>query len=169
MARRRLLPPSNPYAAGLAMLARRELSAAQVTERLRRRGFAPAEVEAAVRRLRRECALDDHRAATVHARHAARIAHRGPLRVEREIIALGIAPATARAVVAEVYAEEHTETVIGRALARRLPAGAAVEDRAHFARLHRRLVRQGFDPQMAAETLDARAGASTPADDEPSS
>ena len=159
--------PSNPYAAGLAMLARRELSAAQVTERLRRRGFAPDEVAAAVCRLRGERALDDRRAATVHARHAARVTHRSPRRAELEITALGIAPATARAAVAAVYAEERTETVIGHALARRLPEGAVIEGRAHFARLHRHLVRQGFDPQMAMATLRTRAGTPAAAEDGP--
>ena len=59
--------------------------------------------------------------------------------------------------------------MIERALARRLPEGAAVTDRTHFGKLYRYLVRQGFDPQLAAETIRARTGASTPADDEPSS
>ena len=150
------------------MLARRERSAAQVAEGLRRRGFDRDAIEAAVERLQREGALDDHRTATVHARHSARVAHRGPFRAEREITALGIAPAVARAAVTEVYAEAGAETVIERALARRLPEGAAVADRAHFGRLYRYLLRQGFDPQMATATLRTRAGTSAPAaDDEP--
>ena len=149
------------------MLARRELSAAQVTERLRRRGFSAAEAESAVARLRGERALDDHRTATVHARRAARIAHRGPLRAEREIVALGIAPGVARAAVAEVYAEEGPQAVLRRALARRLPEDAAVEGRAHFSRLHRYLVSRGFDPQMASETLRGRTAASMPTEDDP--
>lgn len=159
--------PSDPYAAGMAMLARRELCAAQVAERLRRRGFAPEAAEAAVDRLRREGALDDHRTATLLARRAARTVHRGPRRAEQEIAALGIAPAVARAAVAEVYAEEREETVLERALARRLPEGATVADRAHFGRLHRYLVRQGFDPRLVTGTLRTRAGAAGPADDEP--
>ena len=151
------------------MLARRELSAAQVTERLRRRGFEPEAIQAAVDRLRRERALDDRRTAAIHARRAARTTHRGPLRAEQEITALGIAPAVARIAVAEVYAEQGVETVIERALARRLPDDAVIADRAHFGRLYRYLVRQGFDPHVATATLRARAGTSTPADDEPSS
>ena len=161
--------PSDPYAAGLSLLAGRERGSAQVTEALRRRGFDRDAIEAAIDRLQREGALDDSRTAGVLARRAARITRRGPLRAEREIAALGIAPAVARAAVTEAYAEESVEIVIERALARRLPEGAAVTDRTHFGRLYRYLVRQGFDPQMAAETLGARAGASTPADDEPSS
>ena len=151
------------------MLARRELSTAQVTERLRRRGFDPGEVESTVARLRREGALDDLRTATAHARRLAGTALRGPLRAEREIAALGIAPAVARAAVADVYAEHGVETVLERTLARRLPAGATVEDRIHFGRLYRYLVRQGFAPGMVTATLRDRAGATAgPDDEEPS-
>lgn len=149
------------------MLARRELSAAQVVERLRRRGFDPDATEAAIQRLQHEGALDDHRTATVHARRAARIVRRGPLRAEREITALGIAPAVAHAAVAEVYAEEDAGIVIEQALARRLPEGAPVADRAHFGRLYRFLVRQGFEPHMVTTALRTRARTHGPADDEP--
>lgn len=137
-----------------------------MVEGLRRRGFDHDAIEAAVDRLQREGALDDGRTARVHARRAARVARRGPLRAEREIAALGIAPAVARAAVAEVYAEEGVENVIEQSLARRLAEGAEVTDRTHFGRLYRYLVRQGFDPQMAAATLRGHTGAATAADDE---
>ena len=149
------------------MLARRELSAAQVAERLRRRGFDAGEAEAAVARLRQEGSLDDLRTAAVHARRLAGTVHRGPLRAEREITAFGIAPAVARAAVAEVYAAHGVETVLERALARRLPAGAAIEDRLHFARLYRYLVRRGFEPRLVNAALRAHGGA-PPHDEEPS-
>ena len=148
------------------MLARRELSAAQMVERLRRRGFDAGEVEAAVARLRQEGSVDDFRTAAVHARRLAGIAHRGPLRAEREITALGITPAVARAAVAEVYAAHRVETVLEQALARRLPAGAAIQDRLHFARLYRYLVRQGFEPRLVNAALRDRGSASAPPDDE---
>ncbi len=147
------------------MIARRELSVAQLGERLRRRGFDSEATEAAVARLQRERVVDDHRTATVHARRAARVTHRGPRRAEQEIIALGIAPTVARAAVAEVYAEEHAQTVIERALARRLPEDVMVADRIHFGKLYRYLVRQGFDPQTVNATLRARAGRAAPPDE----
>lgn len=158
--------PSDPYTAGLSLLARRERCTAQMVEGLRRRGFDNDGIEAAVARLQQEGALDDSRAARVHARRAARVTHRGPLRTEREIAALGIAPAVARAAVAEVYAEHGVQTVLERALARRLPEDAAVEDRTHLGKLYRYLVRQGFEPGMVTATLHNRASAPAPADDE---
>lgn len=156
---------ANPYAVGLALVTRRELSAAQLAERLRRRGFDAEATADAVARLQRERAVDDDRTALVHARRAARIARRGPRRTEREIVALGIDPATARTAVAEVYGQEPEETVIERALERRLPADAPVADRSHFGKLYRYLLRQGFDPHLVTRTLRARAGAAAPPDD----
>ena len=89
------------------------------------------------------------------------------MRAEREITAFGIAPAVARAAVAEAYAALGVETVLERALARRLPAGAAIEDRLHFARLYRYLVRQGFEPRLVNAALCNRGG-TPPHDAEPS-
>ena len=153
----------NPYASALALLARRELSAAQLRERLLRKAFAPDAVELALRRLEREGALDDRRAAAVHARRAALVAHRGPLRTEREIAALGIAPAVARAATTEIYAEADTRTVLERALERRLRG--PIRDQAQFRRLHRYLLRQGFETHMAVSALRARADTSATPDE----
>ncbi len=150
------------------MLARRELSAAQVAARLRRRGFDDGEVEAAVARLRDDGSLDDVRTATVHARRLAGTALRGPLRAEREIAALGIGRAVARAAVAETYAERGVATVLEQALARRLPAGATIANGLHFARLYRYLIRQGFEPRLVNAALRNRGGASAPPEDEES-
>ena len=147
------------------MLARRELSAAQVAERLRHRGFDPREVEAAVARLQDEGAIDDLRTARVHARRLA-TAHRGPLRAEREIIVLGIAATVARDAVAAVYAENGVQSVLERALARRLPEGAEIEGRNQFGKLYRYLLRQGFEPGMVSATLRDRAGETAGPNDE---
>lgn len=148
------------------MLARRELSAAQVTERLRRRGFGAREVETTVARLQAEGVIDDLRTARTHARRLAATAHRGPFRAEREIAALGIAAPVAHAAVAEAYTEHGVQTVLEQALRRRLPTGAAVEGRIHFGKLYRYLVRRGFEPEMVTATLRDRAGASAGPDDE---
>ena len=148
------------------MLARRELSAAQVAERLQRRGFDDGEVTTTVARLQDEGAIDDLRTARTLARRLAGTAHRGPFRAEREIAALGIAATVVRAAVAEAYAEHGVQTVLEQALGRRLPEGAAVEGRIHFGKLYRYLVRQGFEPAMVTAILRDRAGAAAGLDDE---
>ena len=145
------------------MLARRELAAAQLRRRLLRKGFAPETVGETLRRLEREGSIDDRRTAAVHARRAALVAHRGPLRTEREIAALGIAPALARAATAEVYTEADPRTVLERALERRL--SGPIQDQAQFRRLYRYLLRQGFESHMAVAALRARARASATPDE----
>ena len=145
------------------MLARRELSSAQVRERLGRKGLAPADIERAIRRLRREGALDDRRTAVTYARQAALVKLRGPSRAVAELEARGIGKSDARAVVAEVFGELDEQMVLDRALARRLTG--RVQDRAQFRRLYQYLIRQGFDGGLAAATLRARAKATAVPED----
>ena len=151
-------PPvaTSPYAAALALLARREFSAAQLTERLVTKGYEPDDTAVAVARLKTEGAVDDRRAAAMIARRAATIAHRGPHRARREIEAAGIASEVARAAVDAAYAEAGIDAVLERALDRRL--SGPVRDRKHFERLCRHLIRQGFDSSAAIAAVRARVG-----------
>ena len=93
------------YQIGLRLLARRELSTAQLRDRLTRRELAPSEIETAIARLAREGAVDDARTALAYARRAAEVKLRGKSRTRREIEALGIATQTARRAVSEVFDE----------------------------------------------------------------
>lgn len=136
------------------MLARRELSAAQLHERLLRKAYTPDEAETAVTRLRQERAVDDRRTAAMIARRAADVSHRGPRRAQQQIEAAGIAPEVARAAVADAYADAGVDTVLERALDRRL--SGPVRDRAHFEQLCRYLIRQGFDSSAAITALRTR-------------
>ncbi len=138
------------------MLARRELSASQLGERLVKKGYAADAAAAAVARLRDERAVDDRRTAGMIARRAAEISHRGPRRAQQQIEAAGIAPEVARAAVDETYAETGVDTVLARALDRRLTG--PVRDRAHFEKLCRYLIRQGFESGAAIAALRARRG-----------
>ena len=147
---------TSPYAAALALLARRELSAAQLTERLVRKGCEPDVAAAAVARLAAEGAVDDRRTAAMIAHRAATIMHRGPHRARQEVEAAGIASEVARDAVDEAYAEAGVDAVLERALDRRLRG--PVRDRAHFERLCRYLIRQGFDSGAAIAALRARGG-----------
>ena len=91
------------YLDGLKMLARRELSEAQVRQRLSRRGHEPESIDAAVGRLKSERAIDDVRVAEAIARTETTIKRRGRLRVRRRIEHVGIDPPTARRAVDEVF------------------------------------------------------------------
>ena len=143
------------------MLARRELSTAQVRERLRRKGLTREEIEPALRRLRREGTLDDRRTALAYARHAATVSLRGRRRTLRELERLGLGSAQARAAVDEVFGDLDEHALLERALARRLRG--RIRDRAELGRLYQYLIRQGFEGDMAMAALNARAVTSTDA------
>ena len=138
------------------MLARRELSEAQLRARLARRQFGPDDIDAAVARLRRERALDDRRVALACARTETRLRQRGRARVVRQIESLGIAREVARAAVTEVFAELDEGALLEQALEKRLRRGASLADQAAVRRIHRYLIGQGFEPSRVTALMESR-------------
>jgi len=148
--------PDGAYVAALKMLARRELSEAQVRARLTRRHFETEDIDTAVERLRRERALDDRRTALACARTELHVRHRGRLRVLRQVEALGIPKSVAQTAVNEVFTEVDEHELMVRALERRL-RGATLADQAVARRVHRYLLSQGFDPGAVMQVLRNRS------------
>lgn len=147
---------TSAYLAGLQLLARRELSEAQVRQRLTRKGYQPPDIDAAVGRLRAERALDDRRVATAIARTETRVRGRGRLRVKRQIEAAGITSALAQEAIDEVFADVDAEGLLAAALERRLRGRTAIADDREFQRLFRYLTAQGFESDRVLAALRAR-------------
>jgi regulatory protein len=145
------------YVAGLKMLGRRELSEAQVRERLARRGHEPDSVDAAVARLLEERAIDDVRVAEAIVRTQSSTRGRGRLRVLREVERAGIAAALARRAVDEVFGGLDPDALLEASLAKRLAKGEPVADEAEFRRLYRYLMGQGFEADRIIAALKARS------------
>ncbi len=149
------------YSAGLSLLARRELSEAQVRERLARRGFEAAAIEEAVRRLRQAGIADDARVAAAAARTEAVVKRRGRLRVARRLEAIGIAEEVAAKAVHEVFEGVDETRLVAEALSRRLRGGRPrIADAADRRRLYQQLIRQGFSPAAVAAELRRVSGSS---------
>ena len=144
----------DPYVLALGWLARRELTEKQVRQRLARRGLDPDAIAEAVARLTSERALDDARVAGAFARTAVRLKGRGPMRLERDLQALGIERGAAKAAVKDILAETDERTLARQALARRWRRAGRPEP-ADAARLYRALLRQGFGPSAARAALTA--------------
>ena len=144
------------YAAALAMLARRELSEAQLRQRLTRRLHSQEAIDDAVERLKSEHNVDDERAARLIARAEAGVKKRGRHRVTRQIEAAGIAPSIARRVVDETFSTIDADELLNEALDRRLRGASRIEDDRQFQRLYRQLVAQGFDTDRVLALLRAR-------------
>ena len=147
---------ASAYVDALKMLARRELSEAQLRQRLARRGHAADAVDAAVEKLRAERALDDARVAETIARTQSTVRGRGAHRVRREIEAAGIGRADAQRAVDDAFKDIDADALLEAALSRRLRGRDRIADDREFQRLYRYLVAQGFDVDRVVRALKAR-------------
>ena len=150
---------SPAYVAALRMLARRELSEAQVRQRLARKEFADTDIDEAVTRLKDDRAIDDARVAEAIARTETSVRKRGKRRIMRKIESAGIRPTVAKQAIDEVFGALDAEALLESALAKRLPRGQSIEDDRTFNRLYRYLVGQGFEPDRVVELLRSRKSA----------
>jgi regulatory protein len=144
------------YQAAVRMLARRELSEAQVRQRLARKAFAGDEIDEAVERLKAECAIDDARVAGAIARLETSIRKRGLLRVRQRLSAAGISGAVAEAALNEVASQVDQDALLSNALERRLGGRPGIADERERARLYRQLTGQGFESDRVLRLLRAR-------------
>jgi regulatory protein len=145
------------YAAGLALLARRELTEFQLKDRLRRRGHTSDDIDAAVTRLLSERALDDERAAGAIARHELVTRGHGRLRASRRLKDAGVASDLAHQILDRVSAEIDPDGLLLAAIEKRLRRGATITDRKAFERLYRHLVGRGFEPDRVLAALRRRS------------
>ena len=127
------------------MLARRELSEAQIRQRLAKRGESRDSIDEAVARLKAERSLDDARVAGAMARSQTSIRGRGKRRVLQQIQAAGIAAPIAAKAVDEVFQDLDPDALLSASLAKRLRGRERIADDREFQRLYRYLTAQGFD------------------------
>ncbi len=146
-------PEMSAYVAGLTMLGRRELSEAQLRQRLLRKGYESDEIGLAVDRLKHERALDDARVAGAIARTQTGIKRRGRLRVQQELARAGISGAAAKAAVTAAFQDVDDDAMIEASLRRRLRGAETIADDKTFQRLYRYLVSQGFEHQKVLSVL----------------
>jgi regulatory protein len=142
------------YSDGLRLLARRELTTAQLRERLLARDHPPTDVDEALGRLRETGALDDRRAARAYASLSARVKGHGRRRVARELEAAGVDAVTARAALDDVFDEVDETALLDKALDKRLHG--PIRDEPQFRRLLQHLLRRGFSSSDALAALKKR-------------
>lgn len=145
------------YADALRMLARRELSVAEVRARLVDREHPADEIERAIQQLLESGALDDRRVARAYARTASTVKGRGRLRVQQELHAMGIARDIAAEAIAETFADTDERALIDKAIQKKLRGSGAGPPRKlslqERARLYQFLMRQGFTPAGISAAL----------------
>lgn len=153
---RSLKPEGGTYLDALRLLARRELSEAQVRQRLARRQHTTEDIDAAIGKLKEEELLDDQRVAEAIARSETSIRRRGKLRIKQQLARAGIAPATARRAIDVVFSDIDDDALLEAALFKRLRHGRLIADEREFRRLYQYLISQGFEPDRALKILSAK-------------
>jgi regulatory protein len=141
------------YADAVKMLSRRELSEAQIRQRLGRRGHVETAIESAVARLREERVIDDGRVAEAIARNQISTKGRGARRAERQILQAGITPEIARRATRAVSETVDPDAQVEHSLTKQLRGGKRLTDEKTFRRLYRYLVGQGFEPERVLAIL----------------
>lgn len=144
------------YVDGLKMLARRELSEAQVRQRLARKQYDADAIDAAIERLRAERAIDDARVAEAIARTETSIRRRGKLRVRMQIERAGIGKAIARQAIDAVFDHIDDDALMEASLQKRLRGRETIADDREFQRLYRYLAAQGFESDRILRLLNGR-------------
>ena len=136
---------TDTYIAALRMLARRELSEAQIRQRLAKRGESRESIDEAVGRLKAERSIDDERVAGAIARTQAAGRNRGRRRVMQQIEAAGIDKSIAARAVDQVFQDIDPDALLSASLEKRMRGRERIADDREFQRLFRYLSAQGFE------------------------
>ena len=143
-------PAGSARAAAIALLGRRDYTAAELQEKLEARGFPADEIASTLARLIEERVVDDRRVATAFVRTALSVKGRGRYRIERELAARGVDRALIHELIADVAPADES-SAIARILARkRIPARPTLAERR---RLFQHLLRRGFSADAIGKVL----------------
>jgi regulatory protein len=146
-------PLPTAYQRAIRRLARRDHSVAELRQALLERDHDPAEVEAALERLRRERYLDDAGFAERFAR--SRMAHQGlgRLRVRQGLRQRGVDRGTIDAGIAGALREVDERELLDGLARRYWRQHAGVEPARRLPRLWSFLLRRGFAPGLVRDRL----------------
>jgi regulatory protein len=155
-------PRPSAYLDALHLLARRELSVAQLRARLVDREHDPAEIDRAVEHLLETGALNDARMARAYAERALKVKGRGRLRIQRELSAMGIDRDVAAEALGETFGDVDERSLIRKALEKKLHGRRKLATQAEYARVYQFLMRQGFSAATVALVLRSYRKGSDP-------
>ena len=93
--------------------------------------------------------------AAAYVRTAVKIKGRGRLRVQRELLDMGIDKDAASSAIAEVFGDVDERTLIAAALRKKLGSKTTLAFPAEYARVYQFLMRQGFSPAGVIAALRA--------------
>jgi regulatory protein len=157
--------PPNPLTAALRMLARRPYSIAELRRALAKKSFPKEQVDAAIVRLRELGYLDDRKFAAQYAYSLAQNRAFGPHRLRRELKAKLVNYQEIEPAVERAYQETPQQTLLERALDKKIRAIRLPLSRSKFHSLCNGLMRLGFGAGDIIKAVRARPELSPVADD----
>jgi regulatory protein len=134
-------------------LGRRDYTACELTDKLSKRGYDVEAIATVTASLRASGSLDDRRVADAHVRSASRIKRRGKLRIERELLARGVARNVVQQALAAIGQDDDIAAIKQILLRKRVPARL---DQAARRRLFQHLMRRGFSADAISKVLGGR-------------
>jgi regulatory protein len=145
-----------PLTVALRMLARRSYSIAEMRRALERKCPEPAQVSEAIARLRELGYLDDRKFAEQYAHSLAQNRNLGPHRLRRELKAKLINYQEVERAVERTYQDTSVQSLLERALAKKLRTYRLPLTRARFHSLCQSLMRLGFDANDIIKAIRSR-------------
>jgi regulatory protein len=139
--------------AALALLGRRDYTAAELRQRLLDKEHPRDEVDAEIAALTEDRTINDRRVATAHIRIASQIKGRGRLRIRQELAARGIERRLADELIAELPAEDETAAIAKFLSRKRYPEKPTSQERQ---KAFQQLLRKGFTGDAISKALSRR-------------
>jgi regulatory protein len=157
-----LTPARSCRDAALGYLGRRAHTSRELTTKLRRKGFEPAEIERVLADLSRLGYVDDARTAEslVKSRSAG---GRGRRAIAAVLASRGVTGAAAGEALGALHPEDERASLAGALAKKSRSLPARLTDRERSKKLFDHLVRRGFSPQAVLEALRTKGD---PVDDE---
>jgi regulatory protein len=140
--------------AALNILATRSCSEGQLRERLSAKGWAEARlIEDCIKRLKKLGYVNDERFAQGYANYRIGVKPLGRARLARELAVRKLSRSSIEGALNTVFSEVPEETLIDRAIARRMRTHGRPADRAAAKRLFDHLARLGFEYDLIVRKL----------------
>ena len=136
--------------AALALLGRRDYTAAELRQRLIDKKHPRDEVDEEIAALIEDRTINDRRVATSHIRIASQIKGRGRMRIRQELAARGIDRHLADELIAELPPEDEAAAIAKFLARKRFPAKPTTEERR---KIYQQLLRKGFTAEAISRAL----------------
>ncbi|TAK17710.1 MAG: regulatory protein RecX [Acidobacteria bacterium] len=144
---------SSVRGAALALLGRRDYTAAELRERLIEKGHDAGEVDEQIELLTAGGAINDARVAATHIRVASQVKGRGRMRIRQELMARGVAKPVIESLLAEMPPDDEAAAIQRFLSRRRIPESLTPIARN---KVFQQLLRKGFTADAISKALRHR-------------